>query len=85
MSNMFIEEWPETSGIVWWDECRAKLNKIIRAFNGWQIDGTPKNEAQRIERLIDHGLQTFASGDGCGGYREELEKMLNYMEATNAK
>lgn len=75
----FVEEWPTDSPIGWWNEGRAKLNKIISAYNQWQIDGFDKEEAVKLQAQIICGLQTFATRDGGGGWADELRKMQEFV------
>ena len=79
----FVSEWPTGTGIDWWDAGRTELNVIIKAYNQWQIDGFDAEEAVRLRAQIICGVQTFASRDGGGGWRDELEGMLQSVESKS--
>lgn len=76
----FLEEWDEDVGVTWWKTSRTKLNVIIRMYNQWQIDGFPDSEKQKLLANIEFGIQTIGSQDGGLGYREELQKMRDFVE-----
>lgn len=73
----FITPWPETTNIGWQINGRRSLNKVIDAFNQWQIDGF--GDATTLLALIEHGKQTYAAQDGGSGYMDELETMLHFI------
>lgn len=76
----FQNEWnPEEAVCEWQRDGRTKLNKIIQIYNQWQIDGFPQEEKQRLLANIEYGIQTFASEDGCSGYRDVLYKMQQFV------
>ena len=43
---MYLEEWDEHTGISWCNESRKKINKIIRKFNQWQINGMKEKKSK---------------------------------------
>jgi hypothetical protein len=77
----FVSEWPTDTDIDWWNQGRAQLNPIIKAYNQWQIDGFDTDEAVRLRAQIICGIQTFATRDGGGGWRDELQEMLRFVES----
>lgn len=77
---MYLEEWDENTGINWWNDGRKKLNKVIRKFNQWQINGMTEKKKIKLLSKIDHGKQTFGSWDGGSGYWDELDKMEDYIK-----
>lgn len=78
----YWDEWSECSPIKWWNEGRAKLNIVIRLVNEWTIDGRPENEAPKLLRRIEMGLETFA-GPECGAsWDDVLVEMQDYVSAT---
>ena len=77
--DRYFDEWPENSPIGWWNEGRAKLNKIISLVNEWTLDGCPDGDRDRILRRIEMGQQTFASHDGGGGWLDDLTEMKAYV------
>jgi len=76
----FIGEWPTDTAIDWWNEGRAKLNEIIKPYNQWQIDGFDAEDGIKLRARIIQGIQTFAQRDGGGGWEEELQGMLAFVE-----
>ncbi len=68
----FVKEWPEDTNIAWWNEGRHELNKVIRLYNKWQVDG-----------FSELGLQTFANVDGGSGWRDQLDEMKKFVEGCN--
>lgn len=76
----FLKEWPEDSPIGWWNAGRKQLNIVIRAYNQWQLGGFDADGATKLRAQIIYGMQTFADRDGGGGWMEELEKMLQFVE-----
>ena len=77
---MYLDEWDENTNINWWDECRKKLNKVIRKFNKWQINGMKEEKVVKLLARIEHGKQTFGSRDGGSGYWYELNKMETFIK-----
>lgn len=78
---LFLEEWDENTEINWWNESRKKLNKIIRDFNQWQINGFDGGKMMKLLAKIEYGKQTIGSIDGGSGYMEELEKMETFVKS----
>lgn len=81
----FITELDVDTGINWWNKARIEVNKIIREFNQWQIDGfhisTREGEIgkyaylQKVERLIEYGKQTITKDS------EIAHELLDEMES----
>ena len=77
----FVDEWDEETNIDWWKAGRVKLNKIIRPYNQWQIEGFDQETGERLRAQILCGIQTFAQRDGGGEWLKELEGMLAFVES----
>lgn len=79
----FEEEWdenpPEDFRIEWQVEGRKKLNKVIRSFNEWQMDGFPDSGKQKLLALIEHGIQTFGLTNGGSQWMAALERMKAFV------
>ena len=75
----FVSEWSLETSVEWRYESRVRLNRIIREYNEWQIDGFDPVAKRRVEALIDWGFQTFAKRDGASAYRKELEGMREFL------
>lgn len=56
MENYKFEKyWPTDTGIGWWDESRTELNKIITAYNDWQIqDDFEEKASKKVLALIEY-------------------------------
>lgn len=79
----FVKKWDEDTDITWWKESRIELNKIIDAYNKWQIDDDfDVDKSKRVIALIEFGKQTIGSIDGGSGYLEELEKMEEFIKQS---
>lgn len=77
---MYLEEWSEDTNVDWWCESRRKLNKVIRKFNWWQINGMKEKKVRKLLAIIEHGKQTFGASDGGSGYWDELDKMETFIK-----
>lgn len=79
MDYQFKKLWCEDTPIKWQKECRVELNKIIKAYNDWQIY-YPFNEdkTRELYALIQYGKQTIGLciGSGC---LEELDDMQKFV------
>lgn len=81
MQYRFIEKWDENTDISWWRECRIELNKIIDAYNHWQMeDDFDKDKAKLVLAKIEYGKQTIGSRDGGSDYWELLDKMERFVK-----
>jgi hypothetical protein len=77
----FVQKWDEDVEISWWKESRIELNKIIEAYNNWQIYGNCDIEGSRvILAMIEYGKQTIGSQDGGSGYWSELDGMEKFVK-----
>lgn len=83
MNYYFKQKWDEDVPIDWWKESRIELNKIIDAYNYWQIEGFSRDKAIQILGFIEYGKQTIGSKDGGSGYLEELEDMERFVELNS--
>lgn len=78
--DKYFDEWLTNTPIDWWNDGRNRLNIIIRVVNEWTINGADKDQAAKILRNVDMGLQTFAKRDGGSGWEEELKGMRSYIK-----
>lgn len=77
----FVKKWdPDETSIDWQKKSRKELNKIIKAYNDWQINGFDRVEAHRVLALIEYGKQTIGDMDGGSEYNEELEGMMEFVK-----
>lgn len=73
----FKSRWSEDVSIGWCKTNRVEFNKIIDAYNNWQIeDNFDKEKAQIVLAKIEYGKQTIGSFDG-GYYRKNLLRWNN--------
>lgn len=79
MEYKFKTKWDENTDISWWKLSRIELNKIIDAYNNWQIEGFQKDVTQVVFAKIQYGKQTIGSQNGGSGYLEELEEMEDFV------
>lgn len=79
MVYKFENKWDEDVNMSWWKSSRIELNKIIDAYNEWQIDGFDKDKSNRVLALIEYGKQTIGSRDGGEGYFEVLLRMQSFV------
>jgi hypothetical protein len=77
----FVEEWATDTPIDWWNAGRIQLNKVIRAFNEWQVEGCDIKEARKLRAKIILGMQTFGRRDGGSAWLDELTGMHAFVEA----
>ena len=82
-----IEEWPTNTRIAWWNDCRKKLNKVIRKYNKWQLKRDfDVAYGTELLALVRHGKNTIGSRDGGGGYKEELVRMeMHILSVTGGE
>ncbi len=82
MGYRFIKRWDVNTNVGWWKESRAELNKVIDAYNDWQIhDNCASDKAEILLRKIEYGKQTIGAQDGGEGYLEELENMEKFVRS----
>jgi hypothetical protein len=88
MSNMhipsnpkykFLSEW-KTTNVSWQNDGRIELNKVIREYNRWQLEGFKFSEREQLLALITWGKQTFATVPGGDVWMEELDNMQAFVE-----
>ena len=66
--------------ISWWRTSRIELNKIIDAYNNWQMeDDFNKDKSKLLLSKIEYGKQTIGSQDGGNGYWRELDEMEKFV------
>jgi len=76
----FVEEWATNTPIDWWNDCRKKLNKVIRRYNKWQTKKDfDAGYGIKLLALIRHGQDTIGSRDGGSGYRSLLDNMEKHI------
>lgn len=75
----FVTEWDTNISVPHWVKDRQALNKIINAYNEWQIDGFKCNKQQKVLALIEFGYQTFAVDNE--GYLNILEPMEAFVRS----
>jgi len=80
MEDRYFDRWPTDTGINWWDEGRKELNKAISLVNDWTLSGCPEEDADKILKHLDMGLQTFGVQDGGESWADELRKMQQYIQ-----
>lgn len=78
MTERYFKEWDPNSGIPRWDHDRKRLNEIIALVNDWTLHGSAPDEAPRLRRRINMGLQTFASE--TDSYADDLREMMAYID-----
>lgn len=63
MSDLkFVEEWNANVNISWWKANREKLNKVIKPYNEWLIDGKFEKEiGERLLRMCEQLRQTLTN------------------------
>jgi len=77
----FIDYWDENTEIGWWDDCRKRLNKVIRRFNKWQVEkGFDNQYGYKVLRHIEAEKQGIGARDGGSGYLEVLEEMEQFVK-----
>jgi hypothetical protein len=85
----FKKKWDENTNTDWWNASRIELNKIIDAYNNWQMeDDFDKGKSKLVLAKIEYGKQTIGSQDGGSGYLEELDEMETFVReklSENAK
>ena len=81
MEYQFEDLWSEDTNITWWKECRIELNKIIRIYNDWQLNGFSSDSTRKVLAHIELGKQTIGSRDGGSGYMEVLERMEQFVKS----
>jgi len=75
-----VEEWATDTEIDWWNDCRKKMNKVIRKYNKWQMKKDfDAAYGTKLLVLVRHGKDTIGSRDGGSGYLEELDKMERHI------
>ena len=75
-----VEEWATNTPIDWWNDCRKKLNKVIRKYNKWQMKKDfDAVYGTKLLALVRHGKDTIGSRDGGSGYLEELDNMEKHI------
>ena len=72
--------WDVKTDIDWWNTSRKKLNKIIDAYNNWQINGFDIDKSKKLLSKITYGKETIGSQDGGSGYWDELNEMENFVK-----
>lgn len=76
MNYKFITKRDEDTDIEWRRKNRIELNRIIDAYNNWQIeDNRNLNKIERVLALIEYGKQTLPDD-----YHEELNDMKKYID-----
>lgn len=73
----FIREWPVDSLDRWGDE-RQKMNRVIHAFNEWQIADFDATEERRVRALIEWARQLV--GHESDAYLADLDEMTEFMD-----
>lgn len=82
----FVQRWDDNTSIVWWNECRKELNKIIDVYNEWQIEHDFDAERSRfVLAKIEYGKQTIGARDGGGGYFDALDEMEKFVISASQK
>lgn len=79
--NRYFSEWSELTEVPWWNAGRKQLNAVIRLVNDWVLDDCPVEDAPRLLKVIDKGLQTFAATDGGDGWADELREMRTHIQS----
>lgn len=86
MTHKFKNKWDLPTGISWQDESRRELNKIIDAYNNWQIEEVfGELEAKILLSKIELGKQTIGSQDGGSVYWDELDEMEQFVRKNMNK
>lgn len=80
----FVKEW-DTEDLPsyvpdWAIAGRKKLNKIIKKFNNWQIEGFDYNDVKKVLGHIEYAKQTLDK-DGGEYWHIELDKMETFIKS----
>ena len=76
----FKKKWDESINVNWMKESRIEINKIIDAYNYWQIeDDFNKGKALFVLTKIKYGKQIIGTQDGGDDYWDELDEMEQFV------
>lgn len=81
MEYRFVQKWDENTDIDWWRKSRIELNKIIDAYNNWQmLDDFDQSKVKSLLAKIEYGKQTIGAQDGGLNYYFELIDMERFVK-----
>lgn len=80
----FEEEWDEETEIAWRRDARRILNKVIRAYNDWQIEGCQWVTKGKMLRVIEYGRQMLQNVDGGEDYIAAIDRMEKFVDQAES-
>lgn len=80
MEYKFVQKWDENVEIDWWKRSRKRLNRVIEAYNDWQIyDQFDSKKGKTVLAIIRYCKETMSIIDGGSEYLKVLIEMENFI------